>query len=69
MNRKIKKVKISPRELRCLRLLAEGYKSREIANELCIKPDTVRTFVRRLKAKYEIKVSDTHITQLKMCDE
>jgi DNA-binding CsgD family transcriptional regulator len=38
----------TPRELEVLALVAEGYSTREIARELWITEETVRTHVRRL---------------------
>ena len=41
----------TPAELRVLRLLASSLSQREIANELYLSPDTVKTHVRRLYRK------------------
>lgn len=46
---------LSHREREFLGLIGEGYKNREIAEELCISPETVRWHLRRLYAKIGVK--------------
>jgi DNA-binding CsgD family transcriptional regulator len=41
-------LRITPRELEVLALIADGYSTREIARALWITEETVRTHVRRL---------------------
>jgi len=40
--------RVTPRELQVLSLIADGYSTREIARDLWITEETVRTHVRRL---------------------
>ena len=40
--------RVTPRELEVLALIADGYSTREIARDLWITEETVRTHVRRL---------------------
>ncbi|MEJ8800825.1 response regulator transcription factor [Pontibacter sp. H249] len=47
----------SDREMDIVRYLAEGYKSREIAEKLFISENTVRTHRRNLLRKYDLKTS------------
>ena len=46
---------LSHREREILGLIGEGYKNREIAEELCISPETVRWHLRGLYAKIGVK--------------
>jgi DNA-binding CsgD family transcriptional regulator len=46
---------ISPRELRVLEELAAGRSNKEIADRLCVSPNTVKTHVARLLEKLEAK--------------
>lgn len=47
----------SDREMDIVRCMAEGYKSREIAEKLFISENTVRTHRRNLLRKFELKTS------------
>lgn len=47
----------SEREMDIVRYLAEGYKSREIADKLFISENTVRTHRRNLLRKFDLKTS------------
>ncbi|MGE3858313.1 MAG: response regulator transcription factor [Dehalococcoidia bacterium] len=45
---------LTPREYEVLTLLADGLSNAEIANELCVSPNTVRTHVQSLFTKLEV---------------
>jgi DNA-binding NarL/FixJ family response regulator len=45
---------LSPRELEVLRLLAEGYVNKEIADRLSISTPTVATYIRRVYEKLHV---------------
>lgn len=45
--------RVSPRELACLQLLAQGYSFKQTAEKLSVKMVTCRTFIQRLKEKFE----------------
>src|SRR5262245_58369488 len=46
---------ISERELQVLKLLADGRSNKEIANDLDVSPNTVKTHVARLFEKLEVR--------------
>lgn len=46
---------ISERELQVLKLLAEGRSNKEIANDLDLSPNTVKTHIARLFEKLEVR--------------
>ncbi|ACU36742.1 two component transcriptional regulator, LuxR family [Actinosynnema mirum DSM 43827] len=46
---------LSPRELEVLRLVADGRSNSEIAVELVLSPETVKTYVSRLLAKLDLR--------------
>lgn len=46
---------LSPREAEVLALLARGYRYREIADALCISPETVRSHLRRIYEKLHVR--------------
>lgn len=48
---------ISPRELSVLMLLADGYTKREIAEELELSEDTVKTHMARLRSRWNARSS------------
>jgi DNA-binding NarL/FixJ family response regulator len=45
---------LSGRELQVLRLVVQGYTSRDIAEIICVKPSTVDKYRSRIMAKLEI---------------
>ena len=51
-NINLKKVRLSPRESDCLCLLTQGFKRKEIAQKLSVKLETIHSFVRRIKTKF-----------------
>ena len=48
-------LRISERELEVLRLLADGRSNKEIASNLDVSPNTVKTHVARLFEKLEVR--------------
>lgn len=54
---------LSERELQVIRLVARGLSNQEIANELCLSLETVRTYLRRVFAKLDVK-DRTHLAVL-----
>jgi DNA-binding NarL/FixJ family response regulator len=46
--------RLSPRELEVLRLLAEGYVNKEIAERLALSAPTVATYIRRIYEKLHV---------------
>lgn len=63
---KLKKVKLSQREIEVLSLAAEGLKREEIANRLFMSPGTVKTHLQNIYKKLETsgKVSAIKIAQM-----
>ncbi|HZJ88250.1 MAG TPA: helix-turn-helix transcriptional regulator [Sphaerochaeta sp.] len=51
---KIKKYGISERETEIIELLVEGLSNQQIAKELCISPNTVKTHIKNIYAKVEV---------------
>lgn len=47
-------MRISARELEVLQLLANGHSNKEIAAELFVSPNTVKTHIARLYEKLEV---------------
>ncbi|MEU8177002.1 response regulator transcription factor [Microbispora hainanensis] len=54
---------LSERELQVIRLVARGLSNQEIADELCLSLETVRTYLRRVFAKLDVK-DRTHLAVL-----
>ena len=49
-----KKIELSSRESEILQLIYEGYTDNEIAEELSISPNTVRTHRQNLRIKFNV---------------
>ena len=45
---------LTPREHQVLALIAEGYRNKEIARELCLSVRTIETYRRRIMDKLDI---------------
>ncbi|MFC4059062.1 response regulator [Planomonospora corallina] len=54
---------LSARELQVIRLVARGHSNQEIADELCLSLETVRTYLRRVFAKLDVR-DRTHLAVL-----
>ncbi|MEU9833228.1 response regulator transcription factor [Streptosporangium sp. NPDC048047] len=54
---------LSERELQVIRLVARGLSNQEIADELCLSLETVRTYLRRVFAKLDVR-DRTHLAVL-----
>ncbi|GIH97552.1 response regulator [Planobispora siamensis] len=54
---------LSERELQVIRLVARGRSNQEIADELCLSLETVRTYLRRVFAKLDVR-DRTHLAVL-----
>ncbi|GII05775.1 response regulator [Planobispora takensis] len=54
---------LSERELQVIRLVARGHSNQEIADELCLSLETVRTYLRRVFAKLDVR-DRTHLAVL-----
>lgn len=52
-HKKKEQLKISPRELACLRLFARGCNAKQTARELSLQTATVWSYLHRLKRKFE----------------
>jgi two-component system response regulator NreC len=48
------KTKLTPREKECIKLIAEGYTNREIADQLVVSPSTVHSHCTNLMQKLNI---------------
>ncbi len=48
-------IRLTPRELEVLRLIADGRSNNEIAAALVISPETVKTFVSRILSKLGLR--------------
>ncbi|MFF2213831.1 response regulator [Streptomyces antibioticus] len=51
----VRDLPLTPRELEVLRLIADGLSNGEIAAELVISPETVKTFVSRILTKLDLR--------------
>ncbi|CAL9633987.1 response regulator [Streptomyces sp. enrichment culture] len=51
----VREIPLTPRETEVLRLIAEGLSNGEIAAELVISPETVKTFVSRILTKLDLR--------------
>ncbi|MFF0598791.1 response regulator [Streptomyces antibioticus] len=51
----VRDLPLTPRELEVLRLIADGLSNSEIAAELVISPETVKTFVSRILTKLDLR--------------
>jgi len=54
LSRDIRLMKLSKREREVLRLMAQGVPDKAIAEALRIKPSTVRTYISRLRIKFDV---------------
>ena len=45
-------VNLTKKELRILQLIADGYKSEQIAEELCLSVPTIKWYRRRIREKF-----------------
>lgn len=54
---------LTPREREVLSLVADGYSTADVARELWITEDTVRTHIRRMKARLEAR-SRAHLVAI-----
>lgn len=58
---------ITVQELSCLRLLGQGYRLKEIANQLDLSPRTVETYLNRLKERSGIQKRSDLLSFLSSC--
>lgn len=47
-------IKLNDRELQILELAAEGLSVKEIANRICLSPETVKWYRKKLLAKFDV---------------
>ncbi|MBQ6198942.1 MAG: helix-turn-helix transcriptional regulator [Bacteroidales bacterium] len=50
-------IRLSPKELQILQLLADGLKSPEIAEKMCLSLPTIKWYRKKLRAKFEANTS------------
>ena len=60
--------RLTPRELDVLELVAEGYSTAEIARELWITEDTVRTHIKRMMVRLEARTR-AHVVAIAFREE
>ncbi len=54
---RIKPLRLSPRQQQILNLIAEGYRTADIAHELALKPETVNQHIGKIRKKLNAKTN------------